>query len=133
MLNNRWFWIAMAVIVPVTIIWIAEGLFPAIMILVIVGMFVAFVAGKMKRHKQRVIYVGDDDDNIDETMNLRIEVDIREEKMPGRSRGMRSTAGDRLIEEERKAQRGIRKRFMSGNKLIQQEKRAQRKTRRRGF
>ena len=75
MLKSKYFWIAMAILVPFIVVWVMEGFGWAIATLVIMGILFLFILGgtRSTRRRKRYYYYDDDDDYDEEIIEEIIE------------------------------------------------------------
>jgi len=63
MLKNKYFWIALVILVPFIIIWITEGLAWAVGTYVAIAVLTIMILGSTRRRRRRTYYHYDDDDD----------------------------------------------------------------------
>jgi len=84
MLKNKYFWIAMVILVPFIVVWIMEGFGWAIATFVLVGIF--FLSAFVVRSRRRRRYYYDDYDyGDDRDINININYSEDEERKPRRA------------------------------------------------
>ena len=64
MLRNKYFWIALVILIPFLIIWITEGFGWAIVTLIIMGLLFLFILASTSRRRRRYYYYRDDERNV---------------------------------------------------------------------
>lgn len=79
MLKSKYFWIAMVILVPFTIVWVMEGFGWAIATLVIMGILFLFILGGARR-RRRTYYYDDYDYDDERDINININYSGDEER-----------------------------------------------------
>ena len=64
MLRNKYFWIALIIVVPFLVVWIMKGFGWAIATLVIMLMLFLFIGSGTRRRRRRYYYEDDDEEKI---------------------------------------------------------------------
>ena len=64
MLRNKYFWIALIIVIPFLVVWVTEGFGWAIATLVIMLMLFLFIGSGTRRRRRRYYYEDDDEEEI---------------------------------------------------------------------